>query len=219
MGLTACPDFHAIEQLTLASCSGIQTILFNEPVDAQVISAITQAYCILVPTLLSIGRQQLSIFDANYALTITSSPFMIRVVLSSIRDILGFKTGLFKRIKSHRRTIRFSAALFLILWFGLRLTLRLSSKAFQDSELCSNPTFKDLLLDLLLLFVPKMGPSGGFWMTLTTPLGLLVPFIILWWYEEVAAILAHREPGLREGLFRLWADMRGVWCVSITMGT
>ena len=221
MGLTACPDFTAIEQLTFASCSGIQTILFNEPVDTQVISAITQAYCILVPTLLSIGRQELSIFDANYALMITSSPFMIQVVFSSIHDILGFKTGLFKRIKSHRRIIHFSAALFLILWFGLRLTLRLSSKAFQDSELCSNPTFKDLLLDLLLLFVPETGPTGGFWMLLFAPLALSLFHLVMGWYEVVASLLARREraPGLWGELSRLWELIRVVWCVSITMGT
>ena len=191
---------------------------FTKPVDAQVISAITQAYCILIPTLLSVGHQELSIFDANYALMVTSSPFMIRVVFSSIRDILGFKTGLFKRIKSHRRVIHFSVALFLILWFGLRLTLRLSSKAFQDSELCSNPTFKDLLLDLLLLFVPETGPLGGFWIMLQFLLGLITILIIMWWYDMVVSLLARLKRG--PGLWRdLWKVLSIIWCVSISMGT
>ena len=220
MGLNACPDLTTIEQLTFASYLGIQTCFFNKPIDGQVITAIIQAYCILIPTLLSIGRQELSIFDANYALMVTASPFMIYVVLSSIRDILGFETGLFKRIKSHRRAVHFSVFLFLALWFGLRLTLRLSSKAFQDSELCSNPTFKDLLVDFLLLFVPITGPTGGFWMILFISLVISpIALIIVWGWVAVSFLVRSEAPGPWEALSCLWTGMKDGWCVSITTDT
>ena len=221
VGLNACPDLTTIEQLTFASCPGIQTYFFNKPIDEQLIPAIIQTYCILIPTLLSIGRQELSIFDANYALMVTASPFMIYVVFSSIRDILGFETGLFKRIKSHRRAVHFSVFLFLALWFGLRLTLRLSSKAFRDSELCSNPTFKDLLIDFLLLFVPIAGPTGGYWLAVIGSLLNLPLDIIIWWCEVVIRFLARREGALgpQERLSRMWVNMKGGWCVSITTDT
>ena len=193
----SCSD-TVIEELTFASCPGIETGVFDEVIDASVISAIIQAYCILIPTILSIGRQELSLFDANYALKVTSSPFMIHVVFSSIRDILGFETGLFKRIESRRRIIHFSVVLFLALWFGLRLTLRLSNKAFRDSELCSNPTFKGSLSDFLLLFVSPTGPAGGFWFALFVPLTIFLFSIILGWRW-------------------VWVVVNSLLCVSITM--
>ena len=135
-------------------------------VETGVMATIAQFYAILLSTLSSVNRQQLSLFDANYALVVSSSPFAIYLVLSSIRSLLGFDTNLFKRVKSYPRVIRFFGALLLPLWLGLRLTLRLSTKAFKDSELCENPTFKDMSLDLLLLFSPLAGPAGGAWVFL-----------------------------------------------------
>ena len=124
--------------------------LSTASVDAGVIATIAQLYSILFSTLFSTYRKQLSLFDVNYALTVTSSPFTIYLVHSSIRDLLGFETDLFKRIVSNRRLIHHLGALLLPIWFGLRLTLRLSSKAFTDSELCGNPTFGDFLADFSL---------------------------------------------------------------------
>ena len=224
MGLTTCPDFTAIEQLTFASCSGIQTGWSDEAIDTQVMSAIFQAYCILIPTLLSVGHEELSIFDANYALTVTLSPFMVQLVFSSIRDALGFETSLFGQIKSHHRIIHFPVALFLILWFGLRLTLRLSSKAFQDSELCGSPTPKGLLVDLLLLFVPATGPTGGFWMVLSFLLLFAFSCVIEGLHKAVTSFLTRQggalEPlRLHKRLSELWVTAKDLWCVSITRGT
>lgn len=152
---------------------------------------------------------------------ITSSPFMIYVVFSSIRDILGYESGLFKRIKSYRRITHLSVAMFLVLWSWLRLTLRLSDKAFRDSELCSNTTFKDLLLDLLLLFVPPTGPAGGFWFALCVALMLSLLAVILGWCEVVVGFLTHREGEYRpwEKLPRAWGSIGDAWYVSITTST
>ena len=140
-----------------------------------VMATIAQFYAILLSTLSSVNRQQLSLFDANYALMVSSSPFAIYLVFSSIRSLLGFDTSLFKRVKSYPRVIRFFGALLLPLWLGLRLTLRLSTKAFKDSGLCENPAFKDILLDLLLFFSPLTGPAGGAWVSLV----LLIVFSLV----------------------------------------
>ena len=114
-------------------------------IDSGVIASIAQLYCILLSTLLSINRQQLSLFDANYALIVTSSPLTIHIVFASIRELLGFKTRFFERIKHHPRAIYLFGAPLLPLWFGLELTLPLSGRAFIDSELCSDSNFRDFV--------------------------------------------------------------------------
>lgn len=218
VGLSTCPDLTVVKQLTFTSRLGIQIGWFDKTVDEQVVAAIIQTYCILIPALLSIGRQELSIFDANYALTVTASPFTIQLLFSSILDALGFETTLFGQIESRRRIIYFCVAVFLALWLALRLTLQLSSKAFIDSELCNNSTLKDQFVDLLSLFVPATGPTGGFWAAL---LGFLLAVITAEFYEVVASVLIGWE-GARGPLQRfsdIWAGTKDAWCVSITTGT
>ena len=221
MGLSACLGLAVVKQLTIALRIGIQMEWSDKAVDTQVISAIFQAYCILLPALLSIGRRQLSLFDANYALMITSSPLMIQVVLSSIREVFGSRTGCFKKIKSHHHFIYFSAALVLALWFGLRLTLPLSSKAFRDSELCSNPDPLGMVFELYILFVPATGPAGGFWAVLLVLYATFLVALIVGWYEVVACFLTPQEGefGPLKRVSQVVAAIRGAWCVSITTGT
>ena len=114
--------------------------------DAGVIASIAQLYSIFLSTLFSIKRQQLSLFDANYALIVTSSPLTVHLVFASICELLGHKTRFFERIKSHPRTIYWFGAPLLPLWFVLRLTVSLPGRAFIDSELCSDPDLLGLLL-------------------------------------------------------------------------
>ena len=128
-------------------------------VDAGVIASIAQLYSILLSTLFSINRQQLSLFDANYALAITSSPLTVHLVSASISELLGFKTRFFERIKSHPRTIRFFGALLLPLWLGLKFTLPLSGRAFMDSNLCSDPDFWNFVAGILPLSNMICSPS------------------------------------------------------------
>lgn len=194
---------------------GIQLALSPTSVEKGVIATFVELYCILLSTIFSIGRQQLSLFDANYALVITSSPFAVYLVHASIRNILGFETGLSKRVESHRCTISSSGALLLPIWFGLALTLRLSSKAFTDSELCSDSTFGDFLLDLLLLFAPLTGPVGGIWLASISLIAYFLLAVIGWWLFLVASLFNYHgweslprpreflSPPLRI-LYRVW---------------
>ena len=193
-------------------------VLSSADVEAVVIATLAQLYSILLSTLFSVGRQQLSLFDANYALIITSSPFAIYLVYASIRDLLGFETYLFKCIRSYRRIISFFGALLLPLWLGLRFTLQLSTKAFKDSELCNNSTFEEFLLDVLLLFAPLTGPAGGVWFVLlcliTTSLFAIVGGWIL-----VAANCQDGGPPFSpwELLSSLWTAFYSAWYIS-TLG-
>lgn len=194
-------------------------ILSPASVETGVIAILVQLHCVLLSTIFSIGRQQLSLFDANYALTITSSPFVVYLVYASICDLLGFGTGLFKRIKSHRRIISFSGALLLPLWFGLALTLRLSSKAFTDSELCSDSTFGDFLLDTLLLFAPLTGPVGGLSLVLISLIINFLLAVIGWWLSIAASLLDYNGwkslPGPRDFLSPPLRIPYRIWCVPV----
>ena len=98
-------------------------------------ASLVQIYPILLSTLLSIKRQTLSLYDANFALTLTSSPLTVYLVFASIRDLCVFETNLYKRIKSHRHILRTIGALVPLLWLGLSIILRFSTRAFVNSEL------------------------------------------------------------------------------------
>ena len=104
-------------------------------VDVGVQSLLVQFYPILLSTLLSIGRKQLSRFEAFFALLLSSSLLTIHLVVASICDLFGTHTGLYKRIKSHRLIIRTFGASFLLIWTGLGMTVVMSTSPFEG-ELC-----------------------------------------------------------------------------------
>lgn len=152
---------------------------------------------------------------------VSSSPLAIYLVFSSIRSLLGFDTNLFKRINFYPRIIRFFGALLLSLWFGLRLTLRLSPKAFKDSGLCENPTFKDLFLDFLLFFCPLTGPTGGVWVIFSLLAAYSLVFMVLMCCEVIVRFLVYQG-----GVSDLWGFLCSRWvftlecvrCVSVLAG-
>lgn len=206
------------EKLIVASCAGMHMVLSPADVEAGVIATLTQLYSILLSTLLSLGRQQLSLFDANYALTLTSSPFAIYLVYSSICNLFGFETHLFKSTESHRRFIGFFGALLLPIWVGLRLTLWFSTKAFKDSELCKNSSFGDFLLDLLLFFAPLTGPVGGVWFILLCLILASLLAIIGGWIIMVVGQYGDPRPDPWEWLSSLWTIFYNAWYFSTLMG-
>ena len=102
-------------------------------IDVGIQSLLVQIYPVLLSTLFSVNRQQLSIFDAGVARSISSSPLTIYLVVASICDLCGIRTGLYKRIKSYRSITRILGALVLLLWTGLSMTIAMSATAFKDS--------------------------------------------------------------------------------------
>ena len=172
------------------------------------IAIIVQSYCILLGVLFCINRQQLSLFDANHALLLASSPLAVEVVLTCIEGLFGFQPG---HIRIHPRTIYTFGALLLPLWFGLRLTLRLSSRAFIDSELCSNPTFKDLL-ELPLITIPEDSDPSF--------LLFVVLFYFCRWDRKLSRQMLETFPAQEEthepqGRLRtLWTSVGRAWYVS-----
>ena len=168
----------------------IQITLSSSGIDTEVKAFIFQHYIILLSVLLSFNRQQLSLFDANFALMINSSPLAVHVVLASIRDLLGLKTGLFRKIKSHRRTVRFFGVMLLPLWLGLKLALPLSSRAFIDSGLCSKSASPNFLFELVLPWIlPSLEDSRSLC------LSIVVQCAIMWclWIWYVPTTMSARS--------------------------
>ena len=129
-------------------------------VDVGVQSLLVQFYPILLSTLLSIGRQQLSRFEAFFALLLSSSLLTIYLVVASICDLFGIHTGLYKRIKSHRLIIRTFGASFLLIWTGLSTAVVMSTSAFEG-ELCGGGTFVHWFQSIIgLLVTSPVFPRG-----------------------------------------------------------
>ena len=93
------------------------------------------------------------------------------MVVASISDLFGIRTGLYKRIKSYRLVTRTLGALILLLWIGLSMTYWMSTGAFKDSS-CYPGGFKDWLeytsFSLITSFV-SAGVLSGFTFVLTLP--------------------------------------------------
>ena len=128
-------------------------------VDIGIQSLLVQIYSILLSTLLSINRQQLSVVDARFALFVSSSPLTVYIVVASISDLCGINTGLYKRIKSHRLIVRTLGALVLLLWIGLSMTVSLSSTAFQGSS-CMVYTFPEWLYETVMFLIFSLLTPG-----------------------------------------------------------
>ena len=75
---------------------GIMVTYSDRDIDLPAIqSLLVQFYPILLSTLLSVKRQQLSLFDADFALLLSLSPLTIYLSFASVCDPCGIQTGLF----------------------------------------------------------------------------------------------------------------------------
>ena len=181
-------------------------------------SLLVQFYPILLSTLFSINRKQLSRFGAYFALLLSSSPLTMYLVVASICDFFGIHTGLYKRIRSYRSIIRVLGALVLLIWTGLSMTFMMWTSAFEDPE-CGAGTFAHwfrFIIDTLMFTF--MFPGGIY----VCP-GLAWVIITPWF-----VCLARRWSQLRadvkfdsEGASRLRVLCRWVkcaWCVPFDVG-
>ena len=214
-------DLSVGTRLIFASCPGILVTWSPKDVDEGIQASLTQIYPILLSTLVSIKRQSLTLFDATFALLLTSSPLTVYLVVASICDLCGFETNLYKRIKSYRRTIRFFGAMIPFLWLGLSLTLTFSDKAFKNSGLCRGSSFTDWLLDVfwsLIFYSPLLG--GYFGLGLGIIPALALAFMLCLFRRRSQAKESFRvdmegKSKLRRALWTPWMFVKCVWCVSV----
>jgi hypothetical protein len=199
---------------------GILVTWSSAEIDIGVQGCLFQIYPILLSTILSINRKQLNLFDANLALTVSSSPLTLYLVFASIGDIFGLKNGLYKRIK-RRHFVRPFLVFVPFIWFGLSLTLRLSDHAFIGSELCDNSTFRDWLQDLGMFFTVtyiKFKLVGG---QITFPLIISIFLLCLFRrrflvMKDVRAYWDEASNPWRR-LLAPWVFVRGAWYVLVVV--
>ena len=208
--------------LMFTSCPGILVTWSPEDVDVGIRATLIQIYPILLSTLLSINRQTLSLFDATYALLLTSSPLTGYLIITSFCDLLGFETNLFKRIKSGRRAIRILGALIPFLWIGLSMSLRLSDQAFVGSEYCRSSSFKEWLSDLYHSFLTPFETVGGLLLGFGFPPIFILVFGLCLFRrrsQTMEDFRAHRKEESKSwGGFRIpWTFAKCAWCVSVVV--
>jgi hypothetical protein len=219
--LSPCLDLAVGTQLIFAPCPGILVTWSPGDVDTGIQVTLIQIYPILLSTFVSIKRRSLSLYDATFALLLTSSPLTVYLVVASICDLCGFETHLYKRIKSHRQTISFFGAMVPFLWLGLSLTITFSDKAFINSELCSGSTFTDWLLDVfwsLLIYSPILGGYLNLGFGIIP--ALVLAFMLCLFRRRSQAKESFRadmegKSKFRRALWAPWMFVKCAWCVSV----
>lgn len=190
-------------------------------IDVGIQGSLRQIYPIILSTLLSINRQQLSLSDANFALVASSSPLTAYLAVASICDLFGIKTGLYKRIKYYRLTTRAFGVLLLLLWLGLSMTLMLSGSAFIDSKICEGSTFRDWLLYFSLFFVGSFITPGNLGIFSLPIFGILFVLLLFRrWSKVVAEVRSSWEgqSNLRRWFYAPWTLVRCSWYVPTVVG-
>ena len=154
----------------------------------------------------------------DFALNLTSSPLMAYLVLTSICDLCGAKTGLYKRIKSHRRITRSLGAFIVPLWLTLTGVVCLSTSAFTNDDDDESGDYGTgvgewfLYLGSVIMHALQPGPYP-----LLAMVAIMV-FPMLFLCRNWSQLVAEVRPCLRSkpwGWFRLpHTFIKGAWYVS-----
>lgn len=199
-------------RLTFTPLPGILVNWSLSDVDVGVNASLTQSYPILLSTLLSVNRNQLSANDATCALTLASSPVMLSLAVASMCDLAGAQTDLYKRIRSHRNIIRVLAALIADFWLALKLTLYYSSgQAFISSEIGIGTDFWHWMLRNI--------PSG---MGVISPI-MTFSFLLCLFRRRSQMktdFRAHREEAFesRRWWHVSWTFVKCAWYIPVVLG-
>lgn len=167
----------------------------REDIDTGIKTSIFQSYSILLSTLFTINRPQLSVCDVRYALLITAHPVAVYLMISSFCDLLGMKTCLYKRIRSNRRTTCALGVLIMPLWLALSLTSWLSRRAFDGSEQLGGLPFRGWFVFILYYIALMLAQQ----VTFIIPL----PIFIL--------CLFRRLPQVKANFQASWKGAPGPW--------
>ena len=204
VGLTACLNLTSGEELTPLLLPGILVTWSPTDIDIGIKASLIQSYPILLSTLLTINRDQLSVHDAGNAISLTSPPLTVYLAISSICDIFGIQTGLYKGIRSHRHIVRVLGALMVPLWLTLTLAYWFSSRAFIDSEAHVAADLWKWLVGFLFghLFFPVSNTVASW---IYTP--VMIPLFFLCLFRRRSQVMAdfraHREGAAKPRRWRI----------------
>ena len=101
-----------------------------------------QVYPIMLATAASINTDNLSLFDAHFAVAVTASPVSVYLAYSAARDVFNIPNTLFLKLTSGKTLIRCLGLALPVLWLAINLTISFSPQAFRNSpENCQKMTF------------------------------------------------------------------------------
>jgi len=170
---------------------------------------LTQVYPIMIATAGSIKKDNLTLFDAHFAVAVTASPTSFYLVYSCIRDVMGCPNTLFSKLRRESGPATniicaFGLAL-PILWLGVNLTISFSPNAFKDSHIhCKEMTFARWFeFQIVSNFVGVLDVMGrrDIWNDLSGRGGLGAISLAVMWVWAVY-LVRHRKDIYEEIRFR-----------------
>ena len=144
---------------------------------------------------------------------------MIYLSFASVCNLLGFKTGLYKRVASNHLITSVFGASVILFWFALDAILTLSDSAFIDSAACKGQTFVNLLHNLCRFLLGYFTDPGSM-VIIVLSICLLVPLMFF-------VAMLHRRASKEAWSYRQgkskpwvwfyvpWMFMKSYWCVPI----
>lgn len=196
-------------------------------IQTSVVMLLSQVYPNLLATAASIGKKNLTLFDAHLALAIAASPVTFYISISAFRDLLGYPNTLFSRISTAKHIIRLLGIFFPILWISLHATTSFSTKAFANSHLCEGMTVSQWIeFQAVSNFIGVLDVMGvrDLWSDLEGRGGLGATSLILAWIWAVYFVRhrgeifenfqARKEEQLLYPIYIRW--LRLIWQIPLS---
>jgi hypothetical protein len=160
-----------------------------------------QVYPIMLATAASINTDNLSLFDAHFAVAVTASPVSVYLAYSAARDVFNRPNTLFRNLTSGKTLIRCLGLALPVLWLAVNLTISFSPRAFRNSpENCQKMTvigwFEFQVVSNFIGVLDVMG-RRDLWNDLEGRGGLGAISLILMWIWAVY-LVRHRYDILNE---------------------
>ncbi|KIM36091.1 hypothetical protein M413DRAFT_20642 [Hebeloma cylindrosporum] len=105
----------------------------HEDIHTTVLMLLSQVYPILLATAASINTNNLSLFDAHFAVAVTASPVSAYLAYSAARAVFYKPNTLFLQLTYGKTLIRWLGLALPVLWFAINLTISFSPRAFRNS--------------------------------------------------------------------------------------
>ena len=196
---------------------------------------LSQVYPIMLATAASINTDNLSLFDAHFAVAVTGSPVSVYLAYSAARDVFNRPNMLFRKLTHGKTLIRCLGLALPFLWFAINLTISFSPRAFRNSpENCQKMTiigwFEFQVVSNFIGVLDVMG-RRDLWNDLRDRGGLGAISLALMWIWAVY-LVRHRYDILneirlrqerqathdffRDKVFVVWSAVLASWWVPIS---
>jgi hypothetical protein len=193
-----------------------------------------QVYPIMLATAASINTDNLSLFDAHFAVAVTASPVSVYLAYSAARDVFNRPNTLFQKLTSGKTLIRCLGLALPVLWLAVNLTISFSPRAFRNSpENCQKMTvigwFEFQAVSSFIGVLDVMGRRdlwndlegrGGLGAISLTLMWIWAVYLVRHRYDILNEIRLRQERQathklFRSNLFAVWSVVSASWWAPI----